>query len=364
MDWDDSRHPGSRLVVKSLVEEMDRQREMLTAAVASRPTLDEMMAGLRGLSPGVGLFSTIAAEVARARQPWIELSEGYRSIHQIGTVGEPSVLTAARICSSRALLEDQLGALRLLAADLEGVAWRDLVPISRLSTVGVEVLLETSESLFGSFVGLANAVAAQASEQVHPAVFDIPPLRVAAQQGLFEQPMGRAAAADDAEEASEHEHLRELLEAELAGRIEYELPARLDAVGPGLSRLWRGAAAAARSSNPDRVRHASVSLRELRDHVLRGLAPDAEIEAWNPDPELKHQGRFKRSARLAYVARNARPGPFEDFTKKSHEAALAACELFQKGTHSLEEPLDARDAEVVAGVAAAHLLWILRLGED
>ena len=72
-----------------------------------------------------------------------------------------------------------------------------------------------------------------------------------------------------------------------------------------------------------RVRHATVSLRELSMHVLHRLAPDGEVSAWTQDPNHYHEGRPRRQARVLYVCRHVNYGPYGRYLKKSVNATVA-----------------------------------------
>lgn len=72
-----------------------------------------------------------------------------------------------------------------------------------------------------------------------------------------------------------------------------------------------------------RVRHASVSLRELAMHVLHRLAPDDEVRSWTQDPNHYHEDRPTRQARVLYVCRHVNYGPYGKYLKKSVSASVA-----------------------------------------
>jgi hypothetical protein len=111
-----------------------------------------------------------------------------------------------------------------------------------------------------------------------------------------------------------------------------ELLGRLDA---GLIALLGGADAARKSSNPDRVRHATTSLRELITHVLHRLSPDDEVRRWTSDPNYFHEGRPTRRARLLYIVRAVNVPPLDAFTNADVESTVKFIELFQEGTHAV-----------------------------
>jgi len=77
------------------------------------------------------------------------------------------------------------------------------------------------------------------------------------------------------------------------------------------------------STSTGRVRHASVSLRELATHVLHRLAPDDEILTWSQEPNHYHNGRPTRQARVLYVCRRVNYGPYGKYLKKSVNATVA-----------------------------------------
>jgi hypothetical protein len=96
-----------------------------------------------------------------------------------------------------------------------------------------------------------------------------------------------------------------------------------------------GARESLKSTNPDRVRHLSTSLRELFTHVLHRLAPDENIQSWSTSPEYYAGGRPTRRARLLYICRTVNRGPFSEFVEKDVDAALVFLNIFQQGTHEV-----------------------------
>lgn len=137
--------------------------------------------------------------------------------------------------------------------------------------------------------------------------------------------------------AAEFESARaeEELESEIEEETDRRLAELLNDVDPGLVKLWRGSTVALRSSNPDRVRHFATSLRELWGHTIRVIAPDEAIRGWTSEPNLYHEGRPTRQARLLYVCREINHGAFEDFLTKDVAATLEFLGLFQQGTHEV-----------------------------
>lgn len=83
-----------------------------------------------------------------------------------------------------------------------------------------------------------------------------------------------------------------------------ELEAILASDHPELVNLLNGARQAALSTNPDRLRHVSISLRELLGIALRKLAPDDTIKEWTNRPDHFHEGKPTRRARFEYIFRS------------------------------------------------------------
>lgn len=99
--------------------------------------------------------------------------------------------------------------------------------------------------------------------------------------------------------------------------------------------LLDGARQSLESTNPDRIRHFSASLRELFTHVMHKLAPDEDVKNWSSSPAHYDNGRPTRRARLLYICRSWNREPFSDFLEKDVEAATKLLTLFQKGTHGV-----------------------------
>jgi len=113
------------------------------------------------------------------------------------------------------------------------------------------------------------------------------------------------------------------------------LEAALAKINPSLCKLWHGANLAAVSDNPDKVRHALTSLRELFTQVIHFLAPDADVKRWTTDPIRYHQGRPTREARLLFICSNVATPPLSDFVKAEVRSVLSLARVFQQGTHDI-----------------------------
>jgi hypothetical protein len=114
------------------------------------------------------------------------------------------------------------------------------------------------------------------------------------------------------------------------------LLAELERMGEGLATMLRGAVHSLSSDNPDRVRHFSISMRELFTQVLHRLAPDEEIGKWSTNESDYYKGRPTRSARLRYICRGINQDPFERFVRSDVKSTSELLKLFQEGTHAPE----------------------------
>jgi len=115
-----------------------------------------------------------------------------------------------------------------------------------------------------------------------------------------------------------------------------ELLAELERMGGDLTTMLRGAVHSLSSHNPDRVRHFSISMRELFTQVLHRLAPDEEISRWSANESDYYNGRPTRSARIRYICREINQAPFERFVRFDVKSISELLRLFQEGTHAPE----------------------------
>jgi hypothetical protein len=113
----------------------------------------------------------------------------------------------------------------------------------------------------------------------------------------------------------------------------------LSDLDPDLLIPLAGARGALKSTNPDRARHVSGSLRELFTQVLHRLAPDKAVQDWTSNPDHYDKGRPTRRARLLYICRIINSGDFSAVVEADVSAALKFLGLFQGGTHEVRSDL-------------------------
>ena len=171
------------------------------------------------------------------------------------------------------------------------------------------------------------------AHQIEPTLFPIPSRSYFQSGDLFlEIPTGPPL-------SKSLQRARESTRAALRTYAETRLERFLDKVNPGFRKMWDGAHMAATSNNPDKIRHAMISLRELFTHVIHTLAPDADVKRWTTDPRRFHQGRPTRETRLLYICSPVAAGPLSDFVVTDVQSILALAKLFQHGTHAIEPTL-------------------------
>jgi hypothetical protein len=112
----------------------------------------------------------------------------------------------------------------------------------------------------------------------------------------------------------------------------------LEDIHPPLAEMYRGAEAAIISGHTDHARHSITSMRELCTKLIQRLAPSNAVKAWNTDPNLLHEGRPTRRARLEYIFRDVKHGGLTDFVDESIRFSLALFDAFNR-LHSDEPDL-------------------------
>ena len=158
----------------------------------------------------------------------------------------------------------------------------------------------------------------------------------------------------DAEFESEKQQAIEEVRKEAGDRLEFLL-SELD---PRLITMLHGARQSLASSNPDHVRHFSVSLRELFTHVLHTLAPDDKVKRWSESDK----GRPTRKARLLYISRTLRSqSALVTFIEKDVDAALVFLQLLQRGTHKVASDYTAVQLEYMLVRMESLLRYLLEI---
>lgn len=151
---------------------------------------------------------------------------------------------------------------------------------------------------------------------------------------------------------------------ELTKETTNELEINLKLLDPSLIKLWRGANEALNSSNPDAIRHFTVSLRELLTHVIHKLSSDDDVKAWSTLPEHYHNNKPTIKARLLFICRYINYGPFSTFLEKDIDALLACIDIFQEGTHAIDAPLTMSQLELLKNRVGSSIRLVIRTWKD
>lgn len=155
-----------------------------------------------------------------------------------------------------------------------------------------------------------------------------------------------------------------ILTQELTKETTDEIESLLSELDAELIKLWRGAKDALIFPNPDSIRHFSVSLRELLTCIIHKLSPEDRIAAWSNSPDLFHNGRPTRKARLLYICKGINLPPFDDFILKDIGALLACIDIFQKGTHAISPSLNKTQTDLLLLRVESHIRFLLRIWKE
>lgn len=258
----------------------------------------------------------------------------------------------------RALLDQPLAVARLIEARLPGVEWKQLN-----QTFGSITRLQSStQALVGAYRGLCD-VPDSSALGINSLAEAFAPVEVLNHTQLL-WGLGKRGAKKQARPHSKSEKA-EPLRRRASEEARTSLLSLLQARCPKLLPLWQGAREALNSKNPDRVRHCSVSYREVLTHLLHLLAPDEQVLDWvDEEPDYLHDGRLTRKDRVRYLCRNRKQKDFGPFVVKDVDAVVEIFRLVNKGTHALETDFSARDLLELQIRADNLLLFLLRIAEE
>ncbi len=139
----------------------------------------------------------------------------------------------------------------------------------------------------------------------------------------------------------------------------------LSRVNPALAKAYQGAREALSGGGIDRGRHVLASLRELWGHLLRSLASDENVIPWlsGKHPELLHEGKPTRRARILYVCREINHEPLSDFLD-SDTKALVEYVQFLNRVHQLETGLSDRQLNALLLRTDSWLTFMIQISEE
>jgi hypothetical protein len=140
----------------------------------------------------------------------------------------------------------------------------------------------------------------------------------------------------------------------------------LPRVDTELPKMLEGARMALLSQNPDNIRHAFTSIRELLTQIIHKLAPDDEIRKWSSDPSFYDKGKPTRKARLSFISRSiTKHQKWKDFFETDIENLVKLFNMLQDLTHNIS-PGDGEEPGILLALMVRYegsLAFILKINE-
>jgi hypothetical protein len=314
--------------------------------------IDTTTPAMRSLASVNINLSAIAAGVAVAKPALMKAFGDQAHIHDVykGIGHSPATTSAfARMDMSRALSVSLAAQANL--ANMQGLS------IGRLA--GFDSLLSrTTTARLASFTrsydSLIDAVATTASLAPHlPLITSSPPVEYYRQVELLKSVTTSEEQASDVD----------VVDAELTASLP-KADVLLVAFDPSLQPLLAGAHESLRDDNPDRVRHVTVSLRELLNHVLHRLAPDEQVQEWARDRGLVDVGRPTRRARLLYICRSMECDALGKFLEQDAQSTLALMNALNSGTHVVTSQLTCGQLRALVLRMESLLVFLLQIAHE
>ena len=109
-------------------------------------------------------------------------------------------------------------------------------------------------------------------------------------------------------------------------------------VAPQFAHMYTGGFEALNGDNPDRVRHASASLRELGNRLLKPFAPDDDVIVWlrrtgRLQEGLQRNGRPAHWAKAMYAFRDHEASPLAKVWEPNSQVQASLIQLLNSGVH-------------------------------
>ena len=138
----------------------------------------------------------------------------------------------------------------------------------------------------------------------------------------------------------------------------------LESVHPKLVTLYLGAKEALYDNNPDRKRHALVSLRELWNNVVRVVAPKEPVLKWiaehGENSDLDCNSRPTRRGKIKYLSRNINSPLMVDFVDQSATMSTRLHKLYGR-VHELEPGFSDDELYPILWRTEAELIYLIRI---
>ncbi|MBK8399001.1 MAG: hypothetical protein IPL26_27590 [Leptospiraceae bacterium] len=217
-------------------------------------------------------------------------------------------------------------------------------------------LLSTYQNLSNSYIGLTEIFADSKNN-----IFTLPDYYSLGATKEYAIASQSYFSISEIREGSEELTIHESFEEENLVEICYSVPKILENINKKFIILWNGAHEALTSNNPDRIRHASVSIRELLTHLIHTLSPEDKMKDWSKDPNHFVNGKPTRSARMSYILREINTPQLKDFVEKDIKACVELLNCFQNGTHSLESKLTENQLKILIVRVGAFIQYLFAI---
>lgn len=223
---------------------------------------------------------------------------------------------------------------------------------------------KSNKELAETYEELSAAGGSEGEAQISPELQSMSTVEVFSSAEVVAELEIEPAHRDDKEKETEERQQRRQLRQEIQTEAHQQLVPALEALDPALVKMWDGGLMAISGTNPDRIRHFTVSLRELIGQILRMLAPDDEIRKWSSDSDLYYEGKPTRRGRMRYICRSIDQPAFQEFVKVDYKVLLETIDLFHKGTHVIEAGFTREQLNALETRTARSLLFLLQLGKQ
>jgi hypothetical protein len=233
-----------------------------------------------------------------------------------------------------------------------------------LGSFGAGSFVDDNEELAQSYAVVSELLESEGGESVPQDLRALPTAEAFTSAEVVEE-LALEPSPENGESGKEEDKEREErrgIRTDIKADAKQQLRPALQDLDPNLVKLWDGGLQAIGSTNPDKVRHFTASLRELVREVMHRLAPDQEIKRWNSNPALYHQGRPTRKARLQYICRSIDQPIYKDFVAIDYKVFIQTIDGFNKGTHLSEADFTKEQLDSMETRTAQALLFLLRIG--
>jgi hypothetical protein len=354
-------------------DQIERARRIRGSAIDNFP-LEELRAKAKGIED----FTSRAAKSVQESPVFESIRESNRSalkmLEQLSFKKDSSFeeMIKAVGASTNAWLkfkETRAGTFEALNSHLTQITKTSLLTESALKSMGLDRIGsafrlpdDIRESLSRGFIDFSSSyknlfksfeIPETSLLSLPPSIARLPTVEYFNEVNLLETTIDKIE-----ENESEYKEERESIKGEIAEATNNSIITQLQETNPDWVKMLEGAKQAFNSENPDKTRHCITSLRELVTQIMHYLSPDDQIRSWSKSEDDFHQNRPTRKARLKYIVRDINHGAFTEFVDKDIQATLAAINIFQAGTHSVNSKLtESQIRALIARVESA--IWFL-----